>query len=47
MSRRIVKSSGSAIWDDAVVRAIDNLRVFPKDNGRVYTPMTLDFHPLD
>ena len=47
LSRRLVKSSGSGIYDDAVLRAIDVLGTFPKDHGRVYTPMTLDFHPLD
>ena len=47
LSRRLVKSSGYSAYDDAVLRAIDKLAVFPKDNGRIYTPMTLDFHPRD
>ena len=47
LSRRLVKSSGTGFYDDAVLRAIDALGTFPKDHGRVYTPMTLDFHPLD
>jgi colicin import membrane protein len=47
ISKRLVTSSGSSAWDDAVLRAIDKTRILPKDDGRVYSPMTLDFRPKD
>jgi colicin import membrane protein len=47
VSQRLVKSSGSVVWDDAVLRAIEKTRVLPRDEGRVYSPMTLEFRPLE
>jgi colicin import membrane protein len=45
-ARRLVKSSGNNIWDDAVLRAIDRTETLPKDdNGKVPSPMTLIFTP--
>jgi colicin import membrane protein len=45
-SRRLVKSSGNATWDEAVLRAIDKTETLPKDeNGRVQSPMIIDFRP--
>lgn len=47
VSQRLVKSSGSAAWDEAVLRAVEKTRVLPRDEGRVYSPMTLEFRPQD
>jgi colicin import membrane protein len=45
-ARRLIKSSGNATWDDAVLRAIDRTETLPKDdNGRVPSSMTLVFTP--
>ncbi|MDB5875552.1 MAG: TonB-like [Ramlibacter sp.] len=46
VSRRILKSSGVASWDNAVLRALDKTEVLPRDvDGRVPTPMILEFRP--
>ena len=46
VGRRLVKPSGNAIWDDAVLRAIDRTEALPRDvDGRVPSPMTLIFKP--
>ena len=46
VGRRLVKPSGNAIWDDAVLRAIDRTETLPRDvDGRVPSPMTLIFKP--
>jgi colicin import membrane protein len=47
VSQRLVKSSGSATWDEVVLRAVEKTRVLPRDEGRVYSPMTLEFRPQD
>jgi colicin import membrane protein len=48
VSRKLLKSSGVAAWDEAVVRAIDKTEVLPRDvDGRVPSPMQLDFKPRD
>ncbi len=45
-SRRLVKSSGTAAWDEAVLRAIDRTGDLPKDdNGRVPSSIIIDFKP--
>jgi colicin import membrane protein len=45
-SRRLVKSSGNATWDDAVLRAIDRTSELPKDdNGRVPSSIEIGFTP--
>ena len=45
-SRRLVKSSGSKSWDEAVLRALDRTEVLPRDvDGRVHTPLTIEFRP--
>jgi colicin import membrane protein len=47
-ARRLVKSSGVAAWDDAVIRAIDKTEVLPRDtDGRVPPSMVIDFRPRD
>jgi colicin import membrane protein len=48
IARRLVKSSGSREWDDAVLRAIDRTEVLPRDiDGRVPSPMLIEFRPRD
>ncbi|HEX6363463.1 MAG TPA: cell envelope integrity protein TolA [Albitalea sp.] len=48
LSRRLVKSSGNATWDEAVLTAIDRTRVLPRDtDGRVPSPLELVFRPQD
>ncbi len=44
--RRLVKSSGNPIWDDAVLRAIDRTGDLPKDdNGKVPPSIVIGFTP--
>ena len=46
VSRRLVKSSGNAEWDEAVLRAIDKTRVLPRDtDGRVPPAVIVTFKP--
>ena len=48
LSRRLVKPSGSAEWDKAVLRAIDKTEILPRDvDGRVPSVMSLIFQPRD
>lgn len=48
VARRLVKSSGSKSWDDAVLRALDKTEVLPRDvDGRVHSPVVLAFRPKD
>ena len=48
VGRKLVKSSGSAAWDETVLRAIDKTEVLPKDtDGRVPPDFSIDFRPLD
>jgi colicin import membrane protein len=45
-SRRLLKSSGAAGWDQAVLRALDKTEVLPRDvDGRVHSPLILEFKP--
>jgi colicin import membrane protein len=45
-SRRLIKSSGSPEWDNAVLRAIDRTGELPKDdNGRVPSSIVIGFTP--
>ena len=47
-AKRLVKSSGSKAWDDAVLRAIERTEILPRDtDGRVHTPFEIDFRPRD
>ncbi len=47
-SRRLVRSSGNAAWDDAVLRAIDRTATLPKDtNGTVPSSLVIGLRPLD
>jgi len=48
VSRRIVKSSGNPVWDQAVLRAIDRTGTLPKDtDGRVPSPLIIGLRPQD
>ena len=48
VARKLVKSSGIAAWDDAVLKAIDKTEVLPRDvDGRVPSPMVIAFRPTD
>lgn len=47
-SRKLVKSSGNAAWDEAVLRAIDRTVTLPKDtDGRVPSSFEIGLRPLD
>ena len=47
-SRKLVKSSGSAAWDDAVLKALDRTTKLPRDeDGRVPTLLVITFKPND
>jgi len=46
LSRRVVKSSGNAAWDEAVLRAIDRTATLPRDvDGRVPGTLVITFRP--
>jgi colicin import membrane protein len=47
-SRKLIKSSGNAAWDDAVLRAIDRTGSLPRDtDGRVPSSLVIGLRPLD
>jgi colicin import membrane protein len=43
LSTRVTRPSGSAVWDSTVLRALENAQSLPRDDGRVYSPMLLEF----
>ncbi|TNF61931.1 MAG: cell envelope integrity protein TolA [Burkholderiales bacterium] len=48
MSRRVVRGSGNAAWDNAALRAIDRTGSLPRDtDGRVPSPLVIVVRPLD
>jgi colicin import membrane protein len=48
VGRKLLKSSGVAAWDDAVLKAIDKTEVLPRDvDGRVPANLVIGFRPLD
>jgi colicin import membrane protein len=48
IGRRLVKSSGSREWDDAVLRAIDRTEILPRDiDGRVPGAFEITFRPRE
>ncbi len=48
VGRRITKSSGSPVWDETVLRAIDKTEVLPKDvDGRVPPVISMEFRPVE
>jgi colicin import membrane protein len=48
LGRKIVKSSGTKEWDEAVLRAIDKTEVLPRDtDGRVPGTIIVSFRPRE
>ena len=48
IGRRITRSSGSKVWDDAVLKAIDKTVTLPRDtNGKALDIMTISWRPQD
>ena len=48
VGKKLVKSSGNAAWDDAVLKAIDKTETLPKDvDGRVPSSLIIGFRPRD
>jgi colicin import membrane protein len=48
VGRRLVRSSGVAAWDEAVLRAIDKAGALPRDiDGRVQNPTLVVWGPQD
>ncbi len=48
ISRRITHSSGSQVWDDAVIRAIDRTGTLPRDtDGKAQATIPIFWHPQD
>jgi colicin import membrane protein len=48
IGRRLLKSSGSKEWDEAVLRAIDRTDTLPRDtDGRVPATLVISFRPRD
>ena len=48
VSRKLLKSSGTRSWDDAVLKAIDKTEVLPRDvDGRVPAILEISFRPRD
>ena len=48
VSRKLLKSSGSPAWDDAVLRAIDKTDGLPRDtDGRVPAVLHIEFRPRE
>lgn len=47
-SRKLIKSSGNAAWDEAVLKAVDKTEVLPRDvDGQVPPSMEISFRPKD
>lgn len=48
VGQRIVKSSGSRSWDEAVLKAVIKTEALPRDvDGRVHSPLIITFRPKD
>lgn len=48
VSRKLLRSSGTRSWDDAVLKAIDKTEVLPRDvDGRVPSVLEISFRPRD
>jgi colicin import membrane protein len=48
VGKQLLKSSGSAAWDDSVLRAIDKTEVLPRDvDGTVPPTIDIEFRPRD
>jgi colicin import membrane protein len=44
---RVVKSSGSKEWDEAVVRAFEKTEFLPRDNGKIWSPLVVEWRVND
>lgn len=44
---RVLKSSGSKEWDEAVVRAFEKTEVLPRDGGKIWSPLVIDWRVND
>jgi colicin import membrane protein len=44
---RIVQSSGSKEWDEAVVRAFEKTEFLPRDNGKIWSPLVVQWRVND
>lgn len=40
---RVLKSSGNPAWDEAVVRAFEKTEVLPRDSGKIWSPLVIDW----
>ena len=48
VGKKLIKSSGNAAWDDAVLKAIDKTEILPRDiDGRIHSPLVISFRPKD
>ena len=48
ISRKLLKSSGNAAWDEAVLKAVDKTEVLPRDvDGQVPSSMEISFRAKD
>lgn len=48
VGRKLLKSSGSKAWDEAVLKALDKTEVLPRDiDGQVPSPLVIGFKPRD
>jgi colicin import membrane protein len=44
---RVLKSSGNKEWDEAVVRAFEKTEVLPRDAGKIWSPLVIDWRVND
>jgi colicin import membrane protein len=48
VGKKLIKSSGNAAWDNAVLKAIDKTEILPRDiDGRIHSPLVISFRPKD
>ncbi len=44
---RVLKSSGNKEWDEAVVRAFEKTELLPRDGGKIWSPLVIDWRLSD
>jgi colicin import membrane protein len=44
---RVLKPSGNKEWDEAVVRAFEKTEVLPRDGGKIWSPLVIDWRVND
>ena len=48
VGKKLIKSSGNAAWDNAVLKAIDKTEILPRDiDSRIHSPLVISFRPKD